>query len=400
MRVTNTSTYRNYTSSINNVHANLNKSLNKIASGKQYETAAESPLSYYRGKEIDNQYLEALSKVTLLTDVRSRLEQQEKGAYDIQQLLKQSKNDVVLKARTATTDVTARNTLQSDLIQKAQSMVNDLRTQYQDYYVFGGNDTSTSPFSLDTSNPAEISLTFSHKFPGEVDATDFKMVLKEQPDKSYLFELEGASDMIDGKTRTEKLVQAMAEQGYMDLGYGDIRSRDTLMDTYTGGMNVLTGLNSDTVKSRYYKDDGTFKSSPDNPLDANYDTTEREIMKRLTDGPLGTVAQAISALEKYFDEGDPDLLDDQLERLISDMTEAEHTVSTVYSDLGNKYKTLENTEDRLNTLTDSLKVQYKDIVGADPYESIYEMYNNQYAYNAALQVGSNLMQSSLFDFVR
>lgn len=383
MRVTNTSTYRNYTSSINNVHANLNKSLNKISSGRQYETAAESPLSYYRGKEIDNQYLEALSKVTLLTDVRSRLEQQEKGAYDIQQLLKQSKNDVVLKARTATTDITARDTLQSDLIQKAQSMINDLRTQYQDYYVFGGNDTSTPPFSLDTSDPSKISLTFSHKFPGEANATDFKMTLEPEGD-GYLFKLEDPS-------QTEKLVQAMAEQGYMDLGYGDIRSRDTLMDTYTGGMNVLTGMNSDMIKSLYYDADGKFTGGT---------AAGDEIMKRLTDGPLGTVAQAISALEKYFDEGDPDLLDDQLERLISDMTEAEHTVSTVYSDLGNKYKTLENTEDRLNTLTDSLKVQYKDIVGADPYESIYEMYNNQYAYNAALQVGSNLMQSSLFDFVR
>lgn len=362
MRVTNTSTYRNYTSSINNVHANLNKSLNKISSGRQYETAAESPLSYYRGKEIDNQYLEALSKVTLLTDVRSRLEQQEKGAYDIQQLLKQSKNDVVLKARTATTDITARDTLQSDLIQKAQSMINDLRTQYQDYYVFGGNDTSTPPFSLDTSDPSKISLTFSHKFPGEANATDFKMTLEPEGD-GYLFKLEDPS-------QTEKLVQAMAEQGYMDLGYGDIRSRDTLMDTYTGGMNVLTGMNSDMIKSLYYDADGKFTGGT---------AAGDEIMKRLTDGPLGTVAQAISALEKYFDEGDPDLLDDQLERLISDMTEAEHTVSTVYSDLGNKYKTLENTEDRLNTLTDSLKVQYKDIVGADPYESIYEMYNNQYA---------------------
>ena len=108
----------------------------------------------------------------------------------------------------------------------------------------------------------------------------------------------------------------------------------------------------------------------------------------------------MAALDQYADDGDPDVLDDQLEKLIGDMTEAEHVISTVDSDLGNKYKTLENTEDRLNALTDSLKVQYKDIVGADPYESILEMYNNQYAYNAALQVGSNLMQSSLFDFVR
>lgn len=381
MRVTNTSTYRNYTSSINNVHANLNKSLNKISSGRQYETAAESPLSYYRGKEIDDQYLDALGRVTLLTDVQARLEQQEKGAYDIQQLLKQSKNDVVLKARTATTDATARDTLKSDLLQKAQTMVNDLRSQYQDFYVYGGNDVSTPPFSLSADG---TELTFSHKFPGEANVTNFKMELKPDGNNGYAFELT--------KGDINKLVQAMSEHGYMDLGYGDIRSRDTLLDTFTGGMNVLTGMNSDTVQSLY-------------PLDATGNLTnptaaQDDIMKRLTDGPLGTVLQGVASLNQYAEDGDPDVLDDQLEKLIGDMTEAEHTISTVYSDLGNKYKTLETTEDRLNTLTDSLKVQYKDIVGADPYESILEMYNNQYAYNAALQVGSNLMQSSLFDFVR
>ncbi len=49
MRVTNASTYRNYTSQVNSVHLNLNKSLNKISSGKAYEAASDSPLSYYRG---------------------------------------------------------------------------------------------------------------------------------------------------------------------------------------------------------------------------------------------------------------------------------------------------------------------------------------------------------------
>lgn len=391
MRVTNTSTYRNYTSSINNVHANLNKSLNKISSGRQYETAAESPLSYYRGKEIDDQYLDALGRVTLLTDVQARLEQQEKGAYDIQQLLKQAKNDVVLKARTATTDATARDTLKSDLLQKAQTMVNDLRSQYQDFYVYGGNDVSTPPFSLSADG---TTLTFSHKFPGEANVTNFEMKL-EKNGNNYEFQLSSGTDS-NGNALGDinKLVQAMSEHGYMDLGYGDIRSRDTLLDTFTGGMNVLTGMNSDTVQSLY-------------PLGANGTITgpnaanaETDIMKRLTDGPLGTVLQGVASLNQYAEDGDPDVLDDQLEKLIGDMTDAEHTISTVYSDLGNKYKTLETTEDRLNTLTDSLKVQYKDIVGADPYESILEMYNNQYAYNAALQVGSNLMQSSLFDFVR
>lgn len=407
MRVTNASTYRNYTSSINNVHANLNKSLNRISSGRKYETAAENPISYYQGKEIDNQYLETLSKVNLLTDVKARLEQQEKGAYDIQQLLKKGKNDVVLKARTGTTDPTAMATLRADLLQKEQTMVNDLRSQYQDYYVYGGNDSSTPPFSLSADG---MSLTFSHKFPGESNVTNFKMDLVEE-NGAYTFKLATGND--ENKRPygdIEKLVQAMSEQGYMDLGYGDIRSRDTLMDTFTGGMNLLTGLSSDAVKTRYYDSDGNFLKSPTAAPTGS--TTEDEIMKYLTDGPLGVMAQSVKAMDSYLNEYDPatgaanpeygdrDKLDDRLAQLITDMTGAEHVASTVYSDLGNKYNALENTEDRLNKLTDSLKTQYSDAVGADPYESILEMYNNQYAYNAALQVGSNLMQSSLFDFVR
>ena len=77
MRVTNTATYRNFTTSVNSVHQQLNRSLNKISSGELYEKAAESPLSYYRGKRIDDQYLDALGKSTLLTDIKNRLYQQE-----------------------------------------------------------------------------------------------------------------------------------------------------------------------------------------------------------------------------------------------------------------------------------------------------------------------------------
>ena len=82
------------------------------------------------------------------------------------------------------------------------------------------------------------------------------------------------------------------------------------------------------------------------------------------------------------------------------MTVTEHTVSTFYSDLGNKSQQLDQTAKRLDTIEDSLTEQYKDTLGADPYASIMEMFNNQYSYNAALQVGSKLMNTSLLDFVR
>lgn len=373
MRVTNASVYRNYTNSMNNVQARLNKSFNKISTGKAYETAAESPLSYYKGQKIDSQYQEVLGQQKLLTTVKNRLEMQEKGAYDIQTTLAEAKNNVINKALTGTISETAMDTLRDHLLQLEHNIVNDLQAQYQDFYVYGGNDSSTPPFSLSADG---MTLTYSHKFPGETQATDFVMELQD----------DGKFKLTSGDG--DKLIQAMSEQGYLDLGYGDIRDRSTLLDSFTGGMNLLTGITSDAVKT----------GNANGTLDLD------TIMDALSDGPLGLTARGVQAMDKYLDPSntayDRADLDNDLRPILQKMTESEHKTSTVYSDLGNKYHLIENLETKLKNSLDSLTIQYKDEVGADPYESIYEMFNNQYSYNAALQVGSNLMGSSLFDFIR
>lgn len=187
----------------------------------------------------------------------------------------------------------------------------------------------------------------------------------------------------------KKIVKVPLKAGFLDLGYGDIRDRDTLLDTFTGGMNLLTGITSGAVKT----------GNANGTLDLD------TILDALSEGPLGLTARGVQAMDKYLDPNGPDYgdrakLNSTLSPILQKMTESEHKTSTVYSDLGNKYQLIENLETKLKNSLDSLNVQYKDTVGADPYESIYEMFNNQYSYNAALQVGSNLMSSSLFDFIR
>lgn len=381
MRVTNASTYRNFTTSVNNVHANLNKSLNKISSGEKYEAAADSPLSYYQGKKIDDQYLESLSKSTLLTDIKNRLYQQELGARDIQKILADGKNKVQ-EARTATSgEQSTLLTLQADLLQKQHEIIDDLNSQYENFYIYGGNDLSSTPFTL--SSDGKI-LTYNHTFSDGTSASiEFKLERKD--DASYEYKIVQPADQAEAQ---KLIIKAMSEQGRMDIGYGDIHSRETLLDTYTGGLNLLTGLSSDEVISM----------NKANPADAF-----KSIEERLNKSPLALIGQAVNAIGDYLD-GDIDTTSDDLHRVlgqtIEDMTVTEHTISSIYSDLGNKYKLLEDTDTKLKREQDSLQEQYKDILGADPYASILEMYNNNYAYNAALRVGSNLMNTSLFDFMR
>lgn len=385
MRVTNSSTYRNFTSSINEAHSMLNKSMEKVSSGKAYESAADNPLAYYQGQKIDSQYQDVLSKISLIGDVKDRLYQQELGARSIQKTLSDAKNKIqYIRTDSNNGEMGTVDTVREDLLQKQQSMVNDLNSQYQNYYVFGGNDGSTPPFSLSSDG---TTLTFSHKFAGDTAPTEMVMTLTKQTDGSYKYVYgdPAVTDPNDPKSSAgtlNNILKAMKEQSRVDIGYGNISDKSTLLDTYTGGLNLLTGLTSDSLNSM---------------TDAQ---AIAEIQDRMNKSPIGLIGQAASALSDFSAGGSKDEFSSSLGTIMDNMTDTEHYVSTVYSDLGNKASLLDKTGERLDDMKMTLTIQYKNKLGADPYKSIMEMNSYQFSYNAAQQVGSHLMQSSLFDFMR
>lgn len=384
MRVTNSSYYRNFTNSINDVHGRLNKSMNKVSSGKAYEKASDNPLAYYEGKKIDNQYQDTLSKLGLITNVKNRLYQQELGARSIQNRLSEAKKKIeYVRSDSNNSDMQIVQTVRDDLLQKQQSMVNDLNAQYQNNYIFGGSDTTTPPFTLSADGRE---LTFSHTFAGDNAATKMVMTLTQQPDGTYQYEFSGTKGNppanMDSDETMDNIVKAMRETGYMDVGYGNISEPDTLLDTNTGGLNLITGLSAGA-------------------MNAMSDSQARdEVISRLNNSPVALVGKAVIASDNYIGGGSREDFSSALVSVMDTMTETEHSVSTVYSDLGNKYSLLESTEEKLTTIKLALTEQYKEKLGADPYEAITEMFSYQQSYNAALRVGSNMMSSSLFDFVK
>lgn len=391
MRVTNTALYRQYTSSVNDVHSQLNKSMNKISSGKAYESASENPLAYYSGQRMDTQYQDILSKKSLLTDVDKRLQQQEQGVRSIQSTLATGQDNAanrisyILNSPNNEISTTV-GTIRDDLIQKQQSMINNLNSKYESFYVFGGNDLSTTPFSISYDEKTnDMTLTYNHKFSGEDTATEFKFKLTEENGK-FSFKMEDPSLF-------PKLQKAMEEQGRVDIGYGSIHDTKTLVDTYTGGMNVLTGITSDAMRTR------------------NPGYTQEDVEEALGNSALGVLGQSIVTMNKYMtylDNGrqtgadaiDKDEFCDKLGKVLDQVQTTSDRLGRIYSDLGNKTNQLDNTLTRLTDDKLNLETQYKEKLGADPYEAILEMYSYQRSYSAALKVSSNIMGMSLFDFMR
>lgn len=374
-RVTNTALNRRYTSGVNDVHSRLNKAMNRVSSGAQYENAAENPLAYYEGKKMDNQYQDIESKLSLITDLQKRLEEQEGGAYAIQTTLAQAQEKVIYVDSDSNNGLTSISTVRDDLVQKAQFMVNELNSQYRDYYIYGGSDVSTTPFSLSVVTNDSITLTYSHTFPGDSQATKMDITWEM---KGTSVDMSITSNGANGDVKD--IMKAMKEQGRVDVGYGLISDRNTLLDTYTGGMNLLTGLSSDAVIAG---------------------VSEQEVKDRLYDCPIGLLAQGILTCDKRIaGQSSASDFSSGMNGLIDKMSSTHSLVSTVYSDLGNKYSLLGDLETKFKKQKQSLEEQYRDKLGADPYQAIMDMFSEQYSYSASLQLGSRIMQSSLFDFIR
>lgn len=381
MRVTNAPMYRKYTNAVNDVHSKLNKAMNKISSGEAYEAAADNPLAYYQGKKMDHQYLDVEAKLQLMTDIQNRIYQQELGARTVQTTLSDAKNSDILYILNGTNNIdkTIVDTKRSALLQKQQSTVNALNAQYEGFYIYGGNDLSHAPFTM---NAEGTSLTYKHIFPGDTQATTIVLDIKKDGD-SYGFQVNTTSSVdkdgqpLSSDAALDLIRKSMTEKGYVDLGYGTIDDKTTLLDTFTGGFNVITGVNAEKAAS----------------------LTNDELLEALNNSSVGLMGQAIAATDTYLENEDLETYRDYLGQVSDKMTLAAHDISTIYSDLGNKYSLIDDTETRLKDIKYGLIEEYKDKLGADPYESIMEMFSYQYSYTASLQLSSKLMESSLFNFI-
>ncbi len=436
VRVTSGTFYQNYSVTVQNLHGQLNDTMEQVSSGRKYKDAAENPLAYYKGKTIDNEYNNIKAQDSVINDVINRMYQQEEGAKGIQTEMNTVQTNMMRAVNDSSNgEVTTIETINQDYQQRLQSMVSsDMNAQYENYYVFGGNDTSTLPFTLDMdldngsitgdasktpdSSKNSITLTYSHKFPGSDDIT--KMNVKYTlTDKGELkTEYSGSVTHVDDKgkktetaltsTETlEKMYTAMTEQGRMSLGYGNIVQRDTLPDTVSNGLNMISGLDSEGLKSLMEKNEKT----PQNVYD--------QIDKGLKNSPIGLLSKTIMATQTYTDKMNTDALKDgeagkttgaadayketyhkAVGEVLDEWDDSGQRVSNTYRQMGVRQAALKTVQENLQQKEDTLTEEYTSILGIDTYDAIVQMYQRQYAYNAAMKVGSNIMQSNLFDYVR
>ena len=407
MRVTARTYYQDYAKSVNDIHTKLNKTMEQVGSGRKFDEAKEDPIAYYAGKRIENQHTDADAKKSIIDDVKNRLYQQERGALSIQEDMREVNKRVINLSNDPTNANPATvQTFESEFKQRLNSVVNTLNSQYDNFYVYGGNDMTTVTFSLkedlDGANPS-ITLTYTHKFHGDEKATELN-IKYSYDGTNYKNEFSGKDGNGTALNETDSLkliLSAMREQGKMSTGYGSLRDRSTLIDTYTGGLNMITGLSSDTLKGLSDSDAIARIKGASNggAVNAQEDS--------LVNTPVALISKSILTSHNYIKAMESNTnVSTAKERFHKDMSDfinqnddSESRVSDTYRVLGIKYAALESTQEKLDLTMDTLQAEYSSKLAIDQYDAVVKMYSYQYSYNAAMKVGSNIMQSSLFDFV-
>lgn len=395
MRITSATYYKQYAKTVQDLHTQLNRSMEQISSGKKYDSASENPLAYYAGQKISSEYDDIEQKSTMITDVVNRLDQQANGAESIQSSMRYVNTDLMRLSNSTTSGETSTiDALNQDMKERIQNMTNSLNSTYENYYVFGGNDATTTPFTLtEADDGTSFTFTFKHTYPGDSSASTINMKYSLDDNNELVVDYSGTnadgSEMTDVK---EKLVSAMTEQGKMSVGYGDINQLSTLPETFTNGLNVITGIRSDALRIQ------------NNSSSENAQNNVTESMKTT---PIALTIRAALSTNKYLkseSSGDESMSREELGNVVTDVIggwdESEQNVVSSYEAIGNTQSALNDTKDRLDSLSDTLNKQYKDTLGVDPYDAIVQMYQRQYSYDAAMKVGSNVMQSNLFQYVQ
>lgn len=157
-------------------------------------------------------------------------------------------------------------------------------------------------------------------------------------------------------------------------------------------INVITNPDG-TVKLEINTniDNRDLKTEVSNGMTMDYNLTVEEVMGA---NGLDTINKVVEVLNKKpFDVN-------EIIEVKNELSHFQENVLDCRSTMGSKYKSVEsiksNNESNIETVTEVMsKIQDCDFA-----EKYIELASAQLAYNASLQVGSNLLQSTILDFIK
>ncbi len=262
---------------------------------------------------------------------------------------------------------TEHNIIAQELENFAEQMRTELNDMYSDRQIFGGTNNSSVPFTFD-----ETTRKLSY------NGVPVNTMIETGTGGEHTFNGEtlSAEEYAEGSVRPYNLFPA-SQPIYVDVGIGI---------KYTYETDPVTGE----------ADPATAKVDPNTAMNITLNGVEMTGCGVDEDGDSLNVIQLTYDAAEALRNGDKQTCF----RLLDKIHAAKETVLIGVTNFGAKSEAIEFHLTKVENDRYNLQVQQKDIEASDLTQEITDLKSAQAAYNATLQMGSQVIPQSIFDFIR
>lgn len=335
MRITTSALIRNYKSNLNKSIGNLDTARTKVMTHRKFNKGFEDPTGVVRESALNWKYARNQDYIDAIDDAQSFQNAQEDAITQINTQARYLSKQYGLEAMNGT------------------NWTHDVRKSYAQAF-----------------RQAQESMTMSMNA-SYGDKFVFGGAAGGQPPFELRTEADGTKTLlyrgldVNHPDAQDDLSKMANEQVFTDLGFG------------------LTMEGNNVVNS------SAFNTSLPGINVVGYGVDDNGNSKNLI-SLAGEIADVLD--QEDFDEA-------KYKELLNAFDDARGLLADNLTTIGTRTNFLENTKDRLEDQQINLTEQYDNVVNVDMAEAITEFSWAQYAYNAALKIGTNILSPSFIDFM-
>lgn len=372
LRVTTNSTLYTYRKNLLKSSNQLYSAMNAMMTGRNFDTYASDPAAATQAFRLHSSLNATNTQASNNQMVYNKFATAWDMADDMVNDLSQDLAQTPLIKGLNQTNWSTLNTHGDTILAGAEAMVQGLNAAYNGSYIFNGADTENPPFAIETQ--------------GDMHYLTYRGVRVDDPNEAYYNENylgedgkpvpKDPDDPAKGNwTNGEMLEKWSDEHLYVDVGLGFEMSGDTVMDS-TAFDAAISGI--DFIGGYGLDEDGDPKNIISIMLraaemfqDYNEETGEW--------GAAGDLEDATALVEKF--------------------TKAQSALSNQHVALETQAKFLKTNQTQLEDTFYAQNTQLNSIEKIDQVEAILTLVSAQTSYNAAIQVGANVVPQSLMDYL-
>jgi len=282
-------------------------------------------------------------------------------------------DSVLMQAGNDTLGEDERKILAGQMQEMLQYIVSLANQKFADRYLFGGTNNDTSPFTMSDEIEDE-SFTAAH---------DAAVALQNVGIRSGSMTVTTADGLTEFTEGTDYTIDY--DDGEITvLGSGSMADSTNYLISYDTEKLSSVTLNPDGV-------DGTLMRRIDEGITLQINVTASSIFTD-TGGLIDVIQQAIVALHRN-DKSSISNIRSQLDNCLNRST-------SVQGEVGSKIGRLEFQRERLSMNRVNLEGLISAIEDTDVASAVIQLQKDQYVYQAALQVGADLIQMSLLNYLK